>query len=191
MQTLKVLLTGTSPLKMHNERLANPLDKIVKRIKAITSKRKKTDDDQVALMELEFEGGLYFDDKHGPYFPAKNAKAMILEGAKKNRGGKNVAESLQILDDKSPLIYKGPRDVKGLWAAGTFHDVCGVGVGPRRIMRTRPMFFPWGVQLTIVYDETVIDRADLLAWIATAGTRTGSMDHRPEFGKFDHKVVEG
>ncbi len=190
MNQMKAKIVGTSHLKMHNERLANPLDEVTKRLKAITSKKKKTDDDYVAMMEIEFEGGLYFDEKIGPYLPSKNIKAMIGEGARKTRGGVNVSESLQILEAKTPLIYKGPRDVAGMWKA-KLYDVSGVGVGPKRIMRTRPMFFPWSAEFTICYDISVINRESLIEYLTTAGARTGFMDHRPEFGKFELHVLEG
>ena len=187
----KVRIDGTTPLKMHSEKLANPLDSLTKKMKAITGKRKKTEDDQVAIMEIEFEAGMYFDEELGPFLPAKCLKAMIREAAKKTRAGINVSEALSILEFKVPLLYKGPRDVVGLWKANMY-DVSSVCVGGKStVMRTRPMFFPWAAEFTICYDESVINRDDLIAWLATAGTRTGFMDHRPEFGKFDLKVLEG
>ena len=38
-------LTGTSPLLMHNPRMVDPEFELNREIKAITSKRKKTDED--------------------------------------------------------------------------------------------------------------------------------------------------
>lgn len=56
-----ITVTGTQPLLMHNSRMANPLDPIVKAVGKITSKRVKTDDDQEELARLDFYGGLYLD----------------------------------------------------------------------------------------------------------------------------------
>lgn len=188
MATMTVRITGTHPLKMHNSQLANPLHPITKRLKAVTAKRKKSDDDQIAIMEIEFEGGLYFDEKIGPYLPDRCIKATIIEGAKKTKSGKMANESLAIVEQMVKLEYDGPRTISGLWNEN-FRDVSSVGVGMSRVMRTRPMFREWAAQFTILYDEKIINEADILIWLETAGTRTGIGDHRPDFGKFSVKIV--
>ena len=66
---VRLSIEGTAPLLMHNIRLADPLNPIAKAMKAISSKRKKTDDDLAQLARLEFEGGLYVLPDLGPYLP--------------------------------------------------------------------------------------------------------------------------
>ena len=53
-------------LLMHNGQLADPLNEHTKRLKEFTSKKRKSDDDHIKIGEIEFQGGLYFDDTIGP-----------------------------------------------------------------------------------------------------------------------------
>ena len=52
----RITITGTAPMLMHNGRLANPLDPATQTLKALTSKRKKTDDDLFDIRTLGFRG---------------------------------------------------------------------------------------------------------------------------------------
>ena len=53
METLNVRITGTSPLMMHSDKFANPLLPETKAHKALTAKRKKTDEDHEAIAKSE------------------------------------------------------------------------------------------------------------------------------------------
>jgi hypothetical protein len=59
MKTVSVKITGKAALLMHSDRFANPLDPLTKAHKELTSKRKKTDDDHIAIARGEFIGGCY------------------------------------------------------------------------------------------------------------------------------------
>ena len=53
---------GTSPLLMHNPRMVDPEFDLNRQIKALTAKRKKTDEDLKNIEALEWHGGLYEDN---------------------------------------------------------------------------------------------------------------------------------
>src|SRR3546814_21068521 len=72
MEILKLKIVGTSPLMMHSDRLANPLNPATKAHKELTGKRKKTDDDHLAIAKSEFIAGAYWDEKEGFYIPGQN-----------------------------------------------------------------------------------------------------------------------
>lgn len=184
--TMTVELTGTLPLLMHNERLANPLDPAAKKLKVITSKRKKTDDDLEALSRVEFEGGLYHSDD-GPFVPSKWILSMIRDGARITKQGKDAIRAILLLETDLPLKYKGPRDIEGLWNAG-FFDRRMVGNQKARVLRTRPRFDKWGVSFTLQFDETVFDRVQIERILETGGRMIGLGDYRPVYGRFDVKV---
>ncbi|WP_439871357.1 tail fiber assembly protein [Pseudomonas syringae] len=74
MDLLTLRITGTSPL-MHSDRLANPLLSETKAHKELTSKRKKTDDDHLAIARSEFIAGAYFDDQLVFFIPGQKLKA--------------------------------------------------------------------------------------------------------------------
>ena len=59
---VQIELEGKTPILMHNERLANPLEPIVKEIKRFTGKTKKTDDDWENIRHLEWVGSLYMNN---------------------------------------------------------------------------------------------------------------------------------
>jgi hypothetical protein len=69
MLDLKMTWTGRTPLVVHNDQLANPLGSYTKAIKAISSKRAKTEDDHLEMSRIEWEGGLYIDPELGPFLP--------------------------------------------------------------------------------------------------------------------------
>ena len=189
MNSVKIKIRGTSPLLMHSDRLSNPLDPLTKEIKTYTGKRKKTDDDFTEIARLEWVGGLYHDEKTGPYLPARNVKAMLIQAAKKSKDGPKVKTGCTILEDKLPISYEGPREVKTLWSSGKFTDMRSVGVQGARCMRCRPIFQEWETTFTVIYDPAVVDKADLLRFAEVGGQVVQLGDYRPanggDFGRFE------
>ena len=103
MKKLNVTLVGNSPLIMHSPKCVNPLHPISLEMKKYTSKRKKTDEDYLKISDLEWESGVYWDDKIGLYIPNECIKATIQNGAKANRKGTDIAKFLQIMTLMAPL----------------------------------------------------------------------------------------
>lgn len=188
MQSMKLKLTGNGPILMHSDRMANPLDPIKKKMAAISGKRKKTAEDHEQLAHIEWEAGMYHDADIGPYLPGKILKAGLIAGAKKTRSGPKVKSGVLVLTDKAPLEYEGPRDLVKMWAAGSFADIRSVVVQRARLMRCRPIFHNWSATFELMFDDTVVDREDILAFAETCGQMIGIGDYRPEsggdFGRF-------
>ena len=59
---IKITLKGQSPLLCHNPRMVDPEFELNREIKALTGKRKKTDEDLKMIERLEWYGGLYEED---------------------------------------------------------------------------------------------------------------------------------
>lgn len=188
MQTLKIKITGTRPLLVHSDRFSNPLDPMTKEHKALTSKRKKTDEDHELIARSEWAGGLYYDDKLGPYIPGVNIESAIISGGKLSKLGTQLKRSIEVLDERCKLIYEGPRDMKGLWDA-RFYDARSVKVQAARLMRYRPLFRDWSLECTIMFDEETIDRNQVVKCVTDAGLYCGIGDYRPKFGRFDVEVI--
>ena len=188
MNTVKIKLTGTSPILLHSDRLANPLDALTKEKKAVSTKRKKTDEDHAEIARLEWLGALYHDEKIGPYLPGRNIKAMLITAAKVTKDGPKAKRGLIIEQDKVKLLYDGPRDVAGLWKSGKFTDMRTVGQQQARIMRCRPVFPEWAVEFNVIFDASVVDKADILRFADAGGRLIGMGDYRVEccgdFGRF-------
>lgn len=186
MKELKTTWTGIRPLIMHNGQLADPLNSFSRQLKEVTSKRKKTDSDHEEMARIEFEGGLYWDDKEGPHMPSDCLEACIQAGAKKSRIGKDVAAAVFVQDDVVPLKYDGPRKIEALWKDRerfVMRKACKVSTS--KVMRTRPMFpTGWSIAFTLEFDESIINAAALQRAMVDAGALIGLCDWRPRFGRF-------
>ena len=185
---VRIAIEGTTPLITHNIRLANPLDPIAKAMKAISAKRKKTEDDHLQLARLEFEGGLYLDPEVGPYIPGENVEKCIIEGARITKQGKQVERGLFITDNVVPLIYEGPRTPESLWSDENFRHTAAVRVGQQRVMRTRPVFRTWALDADGELDPGLLAPETLQELLDDAGAMVGIGDFRPRYGRFSAKV---
>lgn len=184
---VRITITGTAPLLMHNVRLANPLDPIARAMKETSSKRKKTDEDHERLARLEFEGGLYIDDT-GPYLPGANIEKCLVEGARVTRQGKQVERGLFVIDNEVALVYDGPRTADGLWADESFRSLMSVKVGTSRVTRCRPMFRSWVLEANAEMDGAQLNLGTLQAIAIDAGAMVGLGDYRPRYGRFTAEV---
>ena len=184
-------IVGISPLLQHNGQLANPLNPLAKRMKEVTSVRKKTDEHHLQLQELEFLAGLYLDEQRRVIIPSEVLESCIVEGAKKAKLGKAFKAAASVMKD-SLLEYTGPKTPEALWAqAETFADVRGVRVGGSRVMRTRPIFRQWALTFSVTWDDEQINEEQLRRAIEDAGAQVGLCDYRPKFGRFQLESMEG
>jgi hypothetical protein len=195
---MKVLLkldgrvaSGGAPLVVHNERLADPLDEIVRSISAISKKRNKTEADHLEIARLEFLGGLYTNG-NGPCLPAWNILRCLQDGAKRHKRGVDVLRGVYPLSEHADLHYDGDkeRDPAKMWKAGTFSLRKTVGIQRSRTMRTRPMFTEWSAELNVEVDPIVFDLDTLANCWKDAGKYAGIGEMRPVYGRFDATLKE-
>jgi hypothetical protein len=179
---------GTAALVMHSARTVDPFDPLTKQIKSITSKRKKTEEDQELIRRLEWEAGLYMDNDLGPYVPAENIERCFRDAGSVTRDGKNVQRAFLIEDDRLPLLYRGPRDVSGLWD-GEYTLTKPVRVQSARTLRCRPLFREWSLEFVGRLDESLLDFDAFKTIVARAGQMIGLCDFRPRYGRFEAKVA--
>lgn len=188
MEIIKIKLIGSRPLLMHADVFADPLNPLTKAHKALTSKRKKTDDDHEAIAQSEWRGGMYFDEELGPYIPGVNIEAAMVAGGKLSKLGTQLKRSAEVMDDRCKLEYDGPRTVQALWDQG-FYDARSVKVSQSRLMRYRPIFRHWSLTCEIAFDPESIDRAEVVKCLRDGGQYCGIGDYRPKFGRFDVEVI--
>lgn len=182
LQTLSYRLRSSSPLMLHSGQLADPLNRYSKAIKAISSKRKKTDADFEELARLEFLGGLYVSEA-GPAIPADNITAMIIKAAMKHKEG-DLAKTGIFVEDHATIEYDGPREPDAMWKAEKFRDTRGARVGTARVMRTRPIFREWSTVVTFTIDDEIVNPARVNDWLQVAGRIVGLCELRPRYGRF-------
>ena len=188
METLKTTWTGIRPLVMHNGLMADPTNPYTRKIKAITSKgsKKLTDADYAERDRLEWEAGLYWDDKAGLFIPSANIERCIQLGAQKSRIGKDVQAAVFVADDIVTVKVKGGgRTKEALYGDPAFTLRVGVAIQKSRIIRIRPMIPTGGeATFTLEYDENIVNGANLTKAMQDAGALVGLGDWRPKFGRF-------
>lgn len=177
-------LKGTSPLLM-NSGEADRDSELYRAYYMLGQKKRKTLDDEARLRELEWELRLYMDADLGPYIPGKNVKELLRSAATKWRRGEDIKRSLIVVPYRIPLIYDGPRDQTGLWAAGYRYTamVANAGINAGRVLRCRPMFKNWSLTVELAFDPEELD-GDFLALLVERTQKYGLGDYRPEFGAF-------
>jgi len=177
-------------LMQHNEQLANPLNEYRRSRAELTNKKNKSDEDFIEIARREFQGGLYYDEKLGPYIPGHAINKMVMEGAKRRKLGKLFLQFVMVTNSMIPIQYKGPRKRKEMWetldANGqhVFADMRLVGVGQRRILRTRPLFRDWSLKFTLRVEAGQVNADDVKSALEAAQS-LGLGDGRPMYaGQF-------
>ena len=182
MEELRFRITGVTPLLLNNGQMADPLNPMAKKLKAVTSKRNKTDADYEAMARLEWYGSLYVVNDR-IVIPGANLEAMLLEAGRKFRKGKLVQAGV-FCQEESPIIYDGPADIDELWTADQNRFTVGVKIRGSRVMRTRPMFREWSLEFTVNFDSQLLDEGEIEQIVVRAGENIGLGDWRPKFGRF-------
>lgn len=179
-------LTGMSGLVMHNPRLIDSEDPYVRQIAELTSKgSKQTDAEREEVARLEWMGGVYHDPEVGIYVPSWNVVKCVNRGAVLTREGTNVLRALSVVSDRVPLLYDGPRELTKLYERPEFRFRKEVGIGQKKVMRVRPIFRRWSLELDAELVEEAMNPGDLLRVATTAGRSEGLGDARKlGFGRF-------
>jgi hypothetical protein len=155
-------------------------------MRKITSKRAKTEADYAELAKIEWAASLYLADLGSGLqvvIPGANIEGMITEAGKKRRLGKVVKAGVLCYDDFA-LDYDGPQDIQELWPDEQWRLVSMPPIRGNRVVRTRPKFFPWSVEIQVFFDPGIISRDVLQQLIDYAGRYCGLCDWRPRYGTF-------
>lgn len=190
MQTINLKFIGQSAMLLHSDRGANPIAPETVAHKALTSKRKKTDEDHFAIARSEYMLGFY-PGSH-VVVPSTNIKSTLVEGAKLHKLGSAFNRCVLILSDSLTVKHSGPASKDKMWETPACVDCRSVKVGMARLMRYRPRLNDWSIAVEVVFDEKMIERAQILAAAENAGKYIGLGDYRPAkggpFGRFTVEV---
>jgi hypothetical protein len=159
-------------------------------MKALTSKRKKTDDDITKIGMLEWFGGLYTDGDQVVY-PTANFRKSFIEAARINKLGKQVERAVSFSGITVPLEYDGPAQPQSLWEAGGFVSELPVVVMRSRVTRTRPQFDEWAVELEgTLLEDAGLNLDEFERIVDLAGRAIGVGDNRTNgYGRFTAEVT--
>ena len=186
----QLVITGTTPLLCHNPQLADPDNKWVREIATITGKRKKTEDDRLAISKLEWYGGLYTAPGiTGPAYPTANIRKCIIQAAKVNKLGRAVERAVMFTKLHVSLDCGKERNLDALFANPDHLHRASVGINASRTMRTRPMFPAWSLAAEIVIITQLLDMDDFKRLAALAGQIEGLGDNRVNgYGRFTVEI---
>ena len=151
MKRIKCEFHGITPIILHSCQGVNPLHPLAIELKKLTGKRNKTEEDLIAISDIEWELGLYFADEIGVYIPAENIEATIREGAKARKKGKDIVKGFRVLDMQVPLDFGEDLTKDQLMHDYRFRDVRAMKVQQSRVMRTRPRFNMWNIVFEASY----------------------------------------
>jgi hypothetical protein len=191
MQRLTVKLSAESPMLMHSDRLSDPLAEATMEHKKLTSDRtlKKTEEGQRMIAKSEYLNSFYFDNEGNIALPGLNIRKSLIEGARFFKGGKEVERGVVFADEFYPLNYDGPKSPEKLRETPQFVDSRSVVVSRSPLIRYRPVFHAWSTEVSVIFADDIIDRANLLRYWEQAGAFVGLGDFRPLFGRYSVEVV--
>jgi hypothetical protein len=191
--TITIRLQGVSPLLCHNGQTADPRNTYAKAMKAVSSKRKKTDADLDELARLEWLAGLYRYDSD-LVIPDYVLESTLINGAKKSKRGPQAKCGLFFTEHASLRFDGKPEAITeetlaAMFESGRFTHTIGVRVSMAKVMRTRPIFRGWSVDVVAQYDPDVLNHRDIQEIADDAGKLVGIGDWRPKHGRFTAEVI--
>jgi len=169
-----VHIIGATPMIIHNGRTASPLDVYAKKMKTITSKRKKTEEDIRDLLEIQWEGALYWDDAIGLHMPVENLLAALLKAARKHKMGPQISGFIFEQPVGFPILTNNHDNWDKLCADESNKFIKTVSIGGRsKTLSCRPIFNAWELKFEFFVDESVITLDEIKTLIATMASRVG------------------
>jgi hypothetical protein len=185
LNTIKVKLTGTSPLLMSNGRLVDPRDEYTKQIAALDglSKSRRTEKTLEEADRLRWLGSVYSNEEGLVVLPAVNFEACLKLAGRIHKLGTKVQTGVYVEEDS--LLDGVDKPVSELVDDPKYTHRINT---KRGVMAHRPIFPTWGAEFTIHYDDMIISREDMDLVLLTAG-RTGVGSWAKRFGKFSVEVV--
>lgn len=171
--TMKIEVVGLTPMLIHNGRTANPLDPYAKKMKSLTSKRQKTEDDIIALLDVQWESALYWNNEIGLHMPSENLFAAFHKGAKKHKLGVKVGGISFPSPIGYPIITKNHMDFDKLKADPSNKFVKPVTIQRAKTISCRPILFPWELNFELEFDTSIIDPNEIKTILTTMSQRIG------------------
>jgi hypothetical protein len=189
---IQVVITGRTPLVLHNVRLADPLDPYARAIAQITAKGKdQTDADRVEVGKLEWEGSLYSEPGEPLTIPSWNVVACFRDGGKATKKGSTIVRALTPTEVVCPVDVGSSNGAKmtkeNTWRASARNG----GMGRGTIFRTRPRFRDWSLVFSGWLEEEELSFRDLKTAVERAGVLLGLGDaNKLGYGRFEAKVTQ-
>lgn len=189
MKSIKLSIKGTQPLMLSNNQVVNPFNKYTKLLKPLTSKKKKTEEDMIEIYRLQFESSLYMN---GDVYiiPLDHFWKSVCTAAKEQKLGKKFEQSLHIFEDCVLDFPEKDMSPDELYKEGSHVDIrVGVIGGRSSVPVCRAIFAEWSTTLECYYDDSQLDKDEILRFFEIAGLRYGVGTYRKKYGRFSVKEI--
>ena len=94
-----------------------------------------------------------------------------------------------VCEEPAPLLYEGPTDPKALWEDGRFSYRITKSQKGQRVVRTRPIFFPWSALILLAFNDEMLDPQEVDEIVVIGGQTIGLLEERPEYGRYTAKKM--
>lgn len=189
MKTLNFSLQSIVPMLMHDDKTANPLNEYAKKLKSLTGKRKKTDEDYALIAEVEWEASLYYYN-NTYVIPTKVIEAALLASSKHFKKGTLLKQCLIVADDMTLEFKDKNLTPNKLYKKLDYVDMRTVKIGQAKTTRCRPKFDNWSGSFTVILDDEKLNAEEIIQIVNNAGKYVGFGDYRPRYGRFEVTNVE-
>ena len=192
MKSIKFRITGTCPLMLNNPQTVNPMNVYAKEIKALTSKRSKTDEDQNEIFHLKFLASCYYNDKGQYILPANMIAKSFEAGAKENKLGAKFQRSVFVNEDCLLKFKDNGCSPEELWQnhSETYVDIRPVGVQKSKIVTARMIVPDWSLDGELTFDETQLNKSEVWLALTNAGLRYGIGTYRQCYGRYKIEEIK-
>lgn len=189
MEKLTFKITGLKPLMLNNPQTVSPFNDFSKKLKPLTSKRTKTEDDLLEISRIKFLASLYMDgDKY--ILPSEHFEQSLIAAAKERKLGKKFERSVFIQDDAVLKFKDDNKTPEQLYEIGSYVDERAVGIKNVKITTTRAIIPTWETEVELWFDESQLDEKEITDIFEIAGLRYGVGTYRRKFGKFKAEKVK-
>lgn len=190
---MEVRILGQTPLLIANGQTADPTNYHSKKLKSLTSKRNKTEEDLENILETQWEAGLYWNDEIGLYMPSENLYAGFLKAARKHKIG-NKCSAISFSESLGyPILTEGHKDFVSLKSnpKNKFKKI--VVIQRSKTVSCRPIFHNWKINFDIEFEREVIDSNEIKTVLMTWRSRVGMgvwTPGSPKPGSYGKFIIE-
>ena len=189
MEKLRFKITGLKPLMLNNPQTVSPFNEFSKKLKPLTSKRTKTEDDLMEISRLKFLASVYYEN--GQYvLPSEHFEQSLIAASRERKLGKKFERSLFVQDDAVLKFKDANKTPEELYKLDIYVDERCVGIKNVKVTTTRCIIPTWETEVELWYDETQLDEKDITDIFEIAGLRYGVGTYRKKFGKFKVEKVK-
>jgi len=177
---------------LNNPQTVNPMNVYAKEIKALTSKRSKTDEDQNEIFHLKFLASCYYNDKGQYILPANMIAKSFEAGAKENKLGAKFQRSVFVNEDCLLKFKDNGCSPEELWQnhSETYVDIRPVGVQKSKIVTARMIVPDWSLDGELTFDETQLNKSEVWLALTNAGLRYGIGTYRQCYGRYKIEEIK-